>query len=186
MADDEGTTRGQPPPPDPFGTTQPIRPPQTSEPIPERVRQPIVVPRQESTLAGLPRPLAVAAVVALAIALVAGFLLGRSFGGGDETEGAAAGGRGCRKALTFSLELVELQRQALANRTEAAQAVVLGDEDQVRELGSALEALGPAIQEAEGRLAVESEKCLTGTGGRGKGGKDRRGANRGKGGPDNA
>ena len=185
MADDEGTTRGRPPP-DPYAPTQPIRPPQTSEPIPERVRQPIVVPRQESTLAGLPRPLAVAAVLALAIALVVGFLLGRSFGGGDETEGASAGGRGCRKALASSLELVELQKQALVNRTEAAQALVLGDDDQVRELATALETLTPAIQQAEGQLVAESEKCLSGEGGRGKGGKGRRGANIGNGAQSNA
>ena len=168
---------GPPPglPPDPSGPTQPIRPTQGgSEPIPERVRQPIVVPHQESTIAGLPRAFALAAVVALAVAVVVGFLLGRSFGGGDEeaTDAAASRGRGgCSKALTISLQVVELQQQALANRTQAAQAVVIGDEAQVRELNSVLETLGPAIQEAQAKLEGAVAKCRSGGEGKGKGGK---------------
>lgn len=170
MADHEG--RG---PPDPSEPTQPIRPHQGREPIPERVRQPIVVPRPESTIAGLPRAFAAAAAVALVVALVAGFLIGRAVGGDGGTEaegGGAARGGGCRKALSLSLQVVELQRQALVNRTEAAQAVVLEDQGRVRELNSALEPLGAALQQAEGELGTAVEKCRSGRGGGGK--RDRR------------
>lgn len=172
---------GPPPgamPPDPAGPTQPIRPSQGgSEPIPERVRQPIVVPRQETTIAGLPRAFAVAAIVALAVALVVGILIGRSLGGGDEAaEGAASGGRGgCGKALSLSLQVLELQEQALANRTQAAQAVAIGDEGQVQELNTVLESLGPAIQAAQAELGTAVEKCRSGRGGRGKGGQGKGG-----------
>lgn len=170
MPNHEGPTQGGPPP-DPSGVTQPIRPTQSgSEPIPERVRQPIVVPHQESTIAGLPRAFAVAGVVALVLALGAGFLIGRALGGDEApAETAAAGRGGCGKALTLSLQMVELQKQALVNRTQAAQAAALGDEGQVRELNSGLDALAPTIQRTEAELAEAVEKCRSGRGGRGKG-----------------
>jgi hypothetical protein len=80
--------------------------------------------------------------------------------------------------LSLSLQVVELQKQVIANRTEIAQAVAIEDGGQVRELTSAFEALAPAIQEAETRLTAAAEKCGSGAGG-GKG--KRRGA-KGKGG----
>lgn len=172
MADHEGRD-----PPGPSDPTEPIRPHQGGDPIPERVRQPIVVPRPESTIAGLPRAFAVAAAVALVVALVAGFLIGRAVGGDDDTEaegGGTARGGGCRKALSLSLQVVELQQQALVNRTEAAQAVALEDQGRVRELNSALEPLGAALQQAEGELGTAVEKCRSGRGGRGgRGGGER-------------
>jgi hypothetical protein len=183
MPDYEGPTPGGSAG-DPSAPTQPIRPSQAgSEPIPERVRQPIVVPHHESTIGGLPRAFVVAGVVALALALGAGFLIGRSFGGDDEarTGGVEAGrGGGCRKALSLSLQVVELQKQAITNRTQVAQAVALDDEGQIRELNSAFEALAPAIQEAETQLGAAVEKCQSGAG-RGKG-KRRGGQDGGKGG----
>ena len=178
MPNHEEPTQGAPTP-DPSAPTQPIRPSQTGgEPIPERVRQPIVVPHHESTIAGLPRTFAVAGLVALVVALGAGFLVGRSVGGDEEASTAGAGrGGGCRKALSLSLQVVELQKQVIANRTEIAQAVAIEDGGQVRELTSAFEALAPAIQEAETQLTAAAEKCGSGAGG-GKG--KRRGA-KGKG-----
>jgi len=121
----------------------------------------------------------VAGVVALVVALAAGFLIGRSVGGGEEapTAGAVRGG-GCRKALSLSLQVVELQKQAIANRTQIAQAVALEDGGQVRELTSAFEALAPAIQEAETQLAAAAEKC----GSRAGGGKGKRRGGKGRGG----
>jgi hypothetical protein len=111
-------------------------------------------------------------VVALVVALGAGFLIGRAVGGDEEAPSEAAGagrGGGCRKAVSLSLQVVELQKQAITNRTQVAQAVALDDEGQVRELNSAFEALAPAIQEAETQLGAAVEKCRSGAGsGKGK------------------
>lgn len=173
-------TGGMPPtepgrPTGPGLPTEPIRPSQIgTEPIPERVRQPIVVPHPVSTIAGLPRPLALAVLVALVAALGLGFFIGRATGGGDEISPAAAksGRRGdCGRALTLSLQVGELQKQALVNRTEATQALALGDEVKFQELGAGLEAISAAIQEAESQLASAVERCRSGGGGKkGKGG----------------
>ena len=144
----------------------------------------MIVPHQESTIAGLPRAFAVAGIVALVVALVVGFLLGRSLRGGDDetTDGAAARGRGgCGKALTLSLQVMELQEQALANRTQAAQAVAIGDEAQLTELNGALETLGPAIQDARAQLDEAVAKCRSGRGGKGRGGKGEGAGGDGKG-----
>lgn len=177
--DDETTPAGGPPPTEPGRPTgpglptEPIRPSQTgTEPIPERVRQPIVVPHPVSTIAGLPRPLALAVLVALAVALGLGFFIGRATEGGDEISPAAAkGGRrgACGRALTLSLQVGELQKQALVNRTEATEALALDDEVEFQELGAGLEAISAAIQEAETQLASAVERCGSGGGGKGKG-----------------
>jgi hypothetical protein len=161
-------------PAEPRQPTEPIRPPDPgTEPIPERVRRPIVVPHQETTIAGLPRPLVLVAVVVLAVALVAGFLIGRATGGDEETS-ATSGKPGrravCEAALTLSLQVAELQRQALVNRTEAAQALAVGDDGRVQELNSELETISSAITEAEARLTPAVERCRGGAGGKGKGG----------------
>ena len=184
MPNHEGPTEPGPPS-DPSDPTQPIRPTQPGkEPIPERVRRPIVVPRPESTIAGLPRAFAVAAAIALVIALVAGFLIGRSVGGDGEPAGEAAarGGGRCGKALTLSQQLIELQKLAVTNRTQLAQAIALEDEGQVAELTSAFEELAPALQEAEAGVGAAIERCRNR---RGKGEKGERGG-AGKGGRGNA
>ena len=181
----------EPPPPEgdrPFAPgrpTEPIRPQQGgTDPIPERVRQPIVVPHKVSTIAGLPRQLAIAAIVLLALAFVAGFFIGRALEGDEASEATpeAVGRRGaCGKALTLSLQLGELQQQALANRTQAAQALAVGDEAQVQELNAALEPLAPALQGAQTQLDAAVEKCRSGGGG-GKGKGKGKGGNGGQGG----
>ena len=176
----------EPPPaptPGPTDPTQPIRPTQGgSEPIPERVRQPIVVPHQESTIAGLPRAFAVAGIVALVIALAVGFFIGRSVGGDDQgtAEGAESRGRGCGKALALSLQVLELQDQALEIRTQSVEAVAAGDEGRLLELNSTLETLAPAIQEARTQLDEAVEKCRNGRGGKRK--DNRKGGNSEQGG----
>jgi hypothetical protein len=167
-----GPAEGERPFP-PGKPTEPIRPQHGgTDPIPERVRQPIVVPHKVSTIAGLPRGLAIAAVLLLALAFVAGFFIGRALEGDEASEAtpAAIGRRGaCGKALTLSLQLGELQQQALANRTQAAQAIAVGDEAQVQELNAALEPLAPALQQTQTELDAAVDKCRSGGGGKGKG-----------------
>ena len=159
------------PPTEPLGPTEPIRPQQGgTEPIPERVRQPIVVPQKESTIAGLPRPLVIAAIIALAVAVLAGFLVGRSVGGDEPAAIPEQGGRraACERALTLALQVSALQDQAIANRTQALEALVLGDEGLVQELGGGLAAITAAIDETRSELTPAVERCRKGGGGRGK------------------
>ena len=168
----------------PLGSTPPIRPPQTgTEPIPDRVRQPIVVPHKESTVAGLPRPLVVAALVALIAALLIGFLVGRSFGGGEESAVPQKAGRraACERALTLSLQVSALQQQAIDNRSQALQALVLEDEGQVQELAGGLTAITAATDETRAQLTPAVERCRSGGGG---GGGGKRGGGNGQGGND--
>jgi hypothetical protein len=166
------------------GPTEPIRPadPGTA-PIPDRVRQPIVVPHKESMIGGLPRPFVIAAVVALAIVFVLGLFIGRASNGEGDAQPAAEGGRraACERALALSLQVSDLQRQALANRTQAAQALAVGDEAQVQELNSALEPVAAAIQDSEAQLTPAVERCQTGGGGAKGGGKGKGGAGKGDG-----
>jgi hypothetical protein len=156
----------------PGGPTQPIRPPDPgTAPIPDRVRQPIVVPQKESTIAGLPRALVIAVAVGLVLALLVGFLIGRAMGGDEATPagGERGGRRGCERALALAIQVVEIQRQALANRTQFAEALAVDDESQVQELNAALEPLSIALRDAEGQLGPAVERCQAG-GGRAKGG----------------
>lgn len=176
------------PPAGPGGPTEPIRPPDPgTAPIPERVRQPIVVPHKESTIAGLPRPLVVAAVVGLVLAVLVGFLIGRTVGGDEATPvGAERGGRrGCERALALAIQVVEVQRQALANRTQFAEALAVDDESQVQELNAALEPLSIALRDAEGQLGPAVERCQAGgsrAGGGDKGNGSGNGGGKGSGG----
>jgi hypothetical protein len=170
----------------PSGPTEPIRPPDPgTAPIPDRVRQPIVVPHKESTIAGLPRPFVIAAVVALVIVFVLGFFIGHAWDGDGQSPTSAAGGSrraACERAVALSLQVSELQRQALANRTETAQAVAIGDESKVQELNAGLEPLAAAIQDTEAQLAPAVERCQSGGGGAKGGGKGKGGGkNAGKG-----
>jgi hypothetical protein len=172
-----------PAPAPPTGPTEPIRPrPPANEPIPERVRQPIVVPHQVSTLGGLPRPLAIGAVIVIGIVFLVGFLIGQAIGGDDDEPAAvaAAGRRGaCTRALTLTLDVIQLQRQAIVNRTTATQAIALGDDGRVEELNLELAQLSPVIQEAESKVTAAVERCRGGAGGGGgkgnRGGKDNAG-----------
>jgi uncharacterized membrane protein YgcG len=172
-----------PQPTQPLGSTSPIRPAQTgTEPIPDRVRQPIVVPHQESTIAGLPRALVVAGIVGLAAAVLVGFMIGRSLGGEETAEAPQPGRRAaCERALTLALQVSALQDQAIANRTEALQALVLEDEGTVRELAGGLSAITAATEETRAQLTPAAERCRSGGGGGGR----RRGGNGREGGGGN-
>ena len=159
------------PPTEPLGPTEPIRPHQGgTEPIPERIRQPIVVPQKEATVAGLPRALVIAAIVALALAVLAGFLIGRSVGGEDAAVTPEKAGRraACERALTLALQVSALQDQAIANRSQALEALVAGDAGLVDELGGGLTAITAAIEETRSQLTPAVERCRSGGGGRGK------------------
>ena len=165
------------PPTQPLGRPDPIRPPQGgTEPIPERVRQPIQVPQKESTIAGLPRALVIAAVLGLAVAVLVGFLIGRAIGG-EETAPRALGRRAaCERALTLALQVSALQEQAIANRTETLQVLVLGDQGAVEELADGLAAISAATDEARSELTPAVERCRSGGGGgKRRGGDGRRG-----------
>jgi hypothetical protein len=170
------------PPTQPLGPTSPIRPAQTgTEPIPDRVRQPIVVPHKESTIAGLPRALVIAGVVGLLLALLVGFFIGRSLGDEEAAEAPQKAGRRatCERALTLALQVSALQDQAIANRTQALEALILGDEGQVQELTGGLTAITAATDETRAQLTPAVERCRSGGGGGGKrrGGNDQGGGN---------
>ena len=165
------------PPTEPLGRPDPIRPQQGgTEPIPERVRRPILVPQKEPTIAGLPRPLVVAAVLGLTVAVLVGFLIGRSIGG-EETAARALGRRAaCERALTLALQVSALQEQAIANRSAALQALVLGDQGAVEELSGGLTAITAATDQARAELTPAVERCRSGGGGgKRRGGDGRRG-----------
>ncbi|MDQ4005736.1 MAG: hypothetical protein M3135_05475 [Actinomycetota bacterium] len=117
-------------------------------------------------------------LIAIGIAiLVAAFALGYFAGdSGDEPQQTAAvedqsGGGRCRKASTLATEVIELQRQALTNRTEFTQAALTGDEQRMATLNQELEPLSAQIQEAQTQMNEALEKCRRRGGGKGKGGK---------------
>lgn len=129
-----------------------------------------MVPRKETTIAGLPRPLVIAGIVGLALALLVGFLIGRSLGGEESAEAPQKAGRraACERALTLALQVSALQDQAIANRTEALQALVLEDQGKVQELAGGLTAITAATEETRAQLTPAVERCRSGGGGRGK------------------
>jgi hypothetical protein len=145
-----------------------------------------VVPHKESTVGGLPRPLVIAAVVGLVVALLVGFLVGRSVGGGETSAVPEKAGRraACERALTLALQVSALQEQAITNRTQALQALVLEDEGQVQELGGGLTEITSAIDQTRAQLTPAVERCRSGGGGGGKrrGGNDQGGNDQGGGG----
>ena len=168
--------------------TEPLRPAEVgTEPIPEHARRPLVSPaqRREPTVAGLPTKLVAVAAFVVLLFFVLGFLAGRALGGDpDEAAPASdAGGRAeaaCGRAVSAALEMIEVQRAALANRTEFTEAAVTGDEGRMDELNEALGPLAEQVQQLEGRVSSAAAACEAG-GGR-KGGKGGKGGKRGKGG----
>jgi hypothetical protein len=153
---------GSVPPGDP---TQPIRPSQAgTEPIPERMRQPVVVPRSEPTIAGLPRGLVVAGAIFLGLALLGGFLIGRAAGGDEDPQGVAPAGRraACARALELSLQVVQLQEAALTNRTEAIRALIEGDRTDIQRLSGQFDELSQGLTQAHTRLSEGIERCRKG------------------------
>jgi hypothetical protein len=129
----------------------------------------------------------IAAVVGLVLALLIGFLVGRSVGGGETSAAPEKAGRraACERALTLALQVSALQEQAITNRTQALQALVLEDEGQVQELGGGLTEITAAIDQTRAQLTPAVERCRGGGGGGGgkrRGGNDQGGNNQGGGG----
>lgn len=115
-------------------------------------------------------------LIAVGVAIVVGvFALGYFVGnaGEDEPQPAAVsedGGGKCGKALAAASDLVELQRQALANRTEFTQAALTGDEGAMADLNEALVPLSTQIEEAQTRMNEALDKCRQRGGGKGQDG----------------
>ena len=122
----------------------------------------------------------IAGIVGLALALLVGFLIGRSLGGEESAAAPEKAGRraACERALTLALQVSALQDQAIANRTEALQALVLEDQGKVQELAGGLTAITAATEETRAQLTPAVERCRSGGGG----GKRRGGNNEGGGG----
>ena len=159
---------------DPERPTEPIRPaqspPQSSYGGSTPLRGP-VGPRRRP-------PVVSWRLIAIGVAiLVAAFALGFFAGNaGDDAPQTAAqqdeggGGGRCWKASTLATQVIDLQRQALANRTEFTQAALTGDEEQMAALNQELEPLSAQVQEAEAQMNEALEKCRRRGGGKGKGG----------------
>lgn len=121
-------------------------------------------------------------VVVALIALAAVFLAGYYVGRGDEPEGRQRGrgaaeapgqnGRekankqarrerrvACRTALDLSLELIDLQRGALAERLQLAAAVAAEDVGQIDALRASLEAISAQSAEVQAQLDQAVATC---------------------------
>jgi hypothetical protein len=114
--------------------------------------------------------------VGLILALLIGFLVGRSLGGDDVGAAPQKAGRraACERALTLALQVSALQEQAIANRNQALEAIALEDEGKIQELAGGLSAITAATGETRAQLAPAVERCRSGGGG---GGGKRRGGN---------
>ena len=154
-------------PTEPTRPTQPI-PPQASYGGTSPLRGPVGPRRRPPVVSWRLIAIGVAILVA---AFALGFFAGNA--GDDAPETAAleeqAGGR-CRRASTLATQVIDLQRQALANRTEFTQAALTGDEGEMATLNQELEPLSSQIQEAEAQMNEALEKCRRRGGGKGKGG----------------
>lgn len=174
----DGTSELEPTRPGSSARTEPIDPGEPVAPPP---------PGGYATLrgssSGIPGGLIVAAVVILGLGFVLGFLVGRAGtedappveerveqdGGGGE-QGQGGGGRAarrerraaCRQAIDLGGQLVELQRQALANQVALTEAVIAEDAERIGTLTAAGEALQTQIGQAEGQLAEAVERCRPG------------------------
>jgi hypothetical protein len=132
---------------------------------------------------GIPGGLIVVAVVILAVGLLLGFLVGRAGtadappagerveqddGGGEEGQGG--GGRAarrerrmaCRQAIDLGGQLIELQRQALANQVALTEAVIAEDAERIGALTSAGEQLQAQIGQVQGQLDQTAQRCRPG------------------------
>ncbi len=128
--------------------------------------------------AGLPGKL-----LAVVVLFLLGYLAGRATApdapapAQQETARGGGGGAACRRALDLSLQVNELQRQALANRTQFTQAALAGDQDAMATLNESLGPVSQQLQEAQGRLGETVVKCRSRQAGGGKGkGKGKGGA----------
>ena len=126
------------------------------------------------------------AILALAAAFGIGFFAGNAGDTGDEPVTASlqdrqGGGGVCRRASALATDLVELQRQGLANRTEFTQAALSGDEGRMVTLNQELQPLSAEIEEAQAQMDAALERCAR-RGGKGKGDKGNEGGGGGGGG----
>jgi hypothetical protein len=107
----------------------------------------------------------VAGVLALILAFVAGYLVGR--GGGQPAQAPVAGTtdaetgpvkrRACLKAVRTARRAQAVQSRALANRAALVQA--RGDEELVARLNAELETLGQRFDRIEARFERLAERC---------------------------
>ena len=179
MTDDPGRTSPRDP-------TEPLRP-TSREPIRPDTRgtEPFAPPpryggspplRPSRRPAGLPgKLLAVIGGVVLVLFLL-GYLAGRATAPeppapAQQEVARGGGGAACRRALDLSLQVNELQRQALANRTQFTQAALSGDQEAMATLNEALGPISQQLQQAQGRLGETVVKCRSrqAAGGKGKG-----------------
>jgi hypothetical protein len=130
--------------------------------------------------AGIPGGLIVVALVILLVGALVGFLIGRSGsdevapvrerveqdggggGGGGQGEGRAARRerrQACRQAFDLSGQLIELQRQALANQVALTEAVIAEDAERIGTLTAAGEALQAQTAQIEGQLGEATARC---------------------------
>jgi hypothetical protein len=153
--------------------TDPMLGPRSStEPLPETARgstQPLPV---RGSPEGDRRLWFVAAVLALVLAFVAGYLVGRGGSEGRETKAAgqettesekdqAGGGRrkACAKAVTVAQKALALQGRALANRAALAEATAAGDEELAALLNAELQTIGEDFDRVEARLDKLTARC---------------------------
>ncbi|MGH9169041.1 MAG: hypothetical protein ACRD02_14560 [Acidimicrobiia bacterium] len=130
---------------------------------------------------GIPGGLIVAAVVVLLVGFVPGYFLGRSTapdqapppeqvepgdgGGGGQGGGGNAARRqrrACRRAVDLGAQLIELQRQTLANQTALTEAVIAEDAERIEVLIAAGEQLQGQMAGVQGQLDQASQRCRPG------------------------
>jgi hypothetical protein len=177
-ASEEGTTSEFEPAEPGSARTQPIAPGEPVAPPP-----PGGYASLSRSGAGIPGGLIVVALVILLVGGLVGFLIGRS--GGDEaapTEerveqggggggggGQGAGGparrerrRACRQTIDLGGQLIELQRQALANQVALTEAVIAEDAERIGTLTTTGEALQAQVAQVEEQLGQATARCRPG------------------------
>jgi hypothetical protein len=183
MSDREPTT-----PPEGTGELPPTEPvePRRTEPIDPGDPSPPPPPGGYASIGGrrggptLPVRLVVVGAVVLVLVFVLGFFVGRGQApepgaGRDRTEqagqqGQGGGGKGgkagrkarrvaCRRAVDRAVQLIELQRQAIATQVALTEAIVAEDPEQVEALSTAGEQLQAQIAEAQPALDQAVQRC---------------------------
>lgn len=164
------------PPVEPTGTagTEPIAPGEPTPPPPSGGYASIGSRRGGPVLQ---RGRVIVAIVALVVAFVLGFFVGKSQApeptrGGGRVEKAAGGGKqqqggkarprqrkACRRALDLSAQLIEGQQQALANQAALVQAIVAEEADQVQTLTATGEQLEAQIAQARADFDRALHRC---------------------------
>jgi hypothetical protein len=68
----------------------------------------------------------------------------------------------CRQAIDLGGQLIELQRQALANQVALTEAVIAEDAERIGALTSAGEQLQAQIGQVQGQLDQTAQRCRPG------------------------